>query len=214
MKKLAILVTSFAMLSACNNSDSKTETSDTQTVATSDGTVYTVDTTTTITWAGSKPTGTHIGTFNVSEGSLYVKDNTLTGGNFVINVASLKNIDLSSDPENKGKLEGHLKSPDFFDIAKYPTAKFEITSVEPYSADSANKDATHLIKGNLTLKDTTKNISFPARVTVDAATLSANANFDIDRTNWGINYKGPGNPQDWLIKKNVNIRLSIAATKK
>jgi len=216
MKKIAILAISIALLAACNNPDSnKTETTDKQTVTTDDGDVYTVDTTnTTITWAGSKPTGTHIGTFNISEGTLFAKDNALKGGSFVINIASIKNDDLAKDPENKGKLEGHLKSPDFFDIAKYPTAEFKITSVEPYTADSAHKDATHLIKGNLTLKDSTKNVSFPARVTVDAATLSASANFEIDRTEWGINFKGPGNPQDWFIKKIVKIKLLLAATKK
>ena len=150
---------------------------------------------------------------------MLVKDNALTGGSFTINVASLTNNDLASDADSKGKLEGHLKSPDFFDVAKYPTAKFEITSVAPFVADSTSKDvvlkdATHTISGNLTLKDSTKNISFPARVTVDANTAAATADFNIDRTMWGMNYKGPDNPQDWVISKTVNIQLRIAATKK
>ena len=212
MKKI-LMVAIVAGLAACNNTSEKTETTEQQAVTAAEGDVYSVDSTTTITWAGSKPTGTHIGTFNVSEGTLYVKDNTLTGGSFTINVASLKDNDLANDPENKGKLEGHLKSPDFFDVARYPTAKFEITSVTS-NMDSVNKDATHLVKGNLTLKDSTKNVSFPARITIDATTLSANADFDIDRTEWGMNYKGPGNPQDWMIRKNVNIKLAIAARKK
>jgi polyisoprenoid-binding protein YceI len=205
-------------LAACNNSSEgeKATTTETQTVQAADGTPYAIDSTTTVTWTGTKPTGEHTGIFKVNEGTLLVKDNALTGGNFTINILSLANVDMAKDVENKGKLEGHLKSPDFFDAEKYPVAKFEITSVEPYTPDSASKiaGATHLIKGNLTLKDSTKNISFPAKVTIDANTASASADFAIDRTLWGLNYKGPENPQDWVIRKEVNIKLDVKATKK
>ncbi|MBK7882917.1 MAG: YceI family protein [Chitinophagaceae bacterium] len=80
--------------------------------------------------------------------------------------------------------------------------------------DIVMKDATHTIKGNLTLKDSTKNISFPAKVMVAADKITAVADFNIDRTQWGINYKGPNNPQDWVIRKEVNLKLNISATKK
>ena len=148
------------------------------------------------------------------------KDGNLTGGNFTIDVTSITNLDLVSDTANKNKLEGHLKSPDFFDISKYPTAKFEITGVEPFKFDSvANKDlvmkdATHTIKGNLTLKDSTKNISFPAKVSIAGDKITAQADFNIDRTDWGLNYKGPNNPADWFIRKNVNLKLDITGSKK
>ncbi len=218
MKKTLIIFSSFALFAACNNKNEaeKATTTDTQAVETTDGTPYTIDSTTTVTWTGSKPTGKHTGIFKVTEGRLLVKDNTLTGGSFTINIASLTNLDLAGDPDSKGKLEGHLKSPDFFDVQKFPEAKFVITSVEPYVSDSASsiKDATHLIKGNLTLKDSTKNISFPSRVTIDANTAAASADFNIDRSLWGVNYKGSENLQDWVIKKEVNIKLDVKATKK
>ena len=67
---------------------------------------------------------------------------------------------------------------------------------------------------NLTLKDSTKNISFPAKITVDSSTVAATADFNIDRTLWGMNYKGPGNPQDWFISKTVNLKLTLTAAKK
>lgn len=218
MKKTALLFSSVAILAACNSfSDSeKATTTESQDVKTIEGTPYVIDSTTTVTWTGSKPTGQHTGIFKVNEGTLLVKDNTLAGGSFTIDILSLANLDMAKDPENKGKLEGHLKSPDFFDAEKYPTAKFEITSVEPFTTDSTSKikDATHLVKGNLTLKGNTKNISFPAKITVDANTAAAFADFVIDRTLWGLNYKGPENPQDWVIKKEVNIKLDVKATKK
>ena len=218
MKKIALILSAAAFLVACNNSGNaeKATTTDTQAVTSKEGTPYSIDSTTLVTWTGSKPTGKHDGTFKVSEGSLLVNNNNLTGGSFTIDINSLNNLDLASSPKDKAGLEGHLKSPDFFDAGKFPTAKFEITSVEPYVADSASKmkDATHIIKGNLTLKDSTKNIAFPAKVTVDANTVAAFADFNIDRTSWGMSYKGPNNPQDWVISKEVNIKLALSASKK
>ncbi|RZM08644.1 MAG: YceI family protein [Pedobacter sp.] len=187
-------------------------------VAAGEGTAYAVDANSTVTWTGSKPTGKHDGIFKISNGSLTVKDSTLTGGNFTIDINSISNTDLAGDTTSKAQLEGHLKSADFFDVAKFPTAKFEITAVEPYVADNSKptllKDATHTIKGNLTLKDSTKNVAFPAKIMIDATGAKAVADFNIDRTLWGLNYKGPNNPQDWVISKEVNIKLNISAAKK
>ena len=199
MKKITLFISAVITLTACNNAPEadKAAITDTQVVATAQGTAYGIDSTTVVTWTGAKPTGTHAGTFKVVDGALVVNDNKLSGGGFTIDVNSLNNIDLASDAENKGKLEGHLKSADFFDVEKHPTAKFEITSVEPYVADAnvktLTKDATHLIKGT---------------------SATANADFNIDRTLWGMNYKGPNNPQDWVINKEVNIKLALSATKK
>ena len=78
----------------------------------------------------------------------------------------------------------------------------------------AIKDANFLVSGNLQLKDSTKNISFPAKIAIDGAKLSASADFNIDRTQWGMNYKGPNNPQDWVISKQVNLKVNLTATKK
>jgi polyisoprenoid-binding protein YceI len=80
--------------------------------------------------------------------------------------------------------------------------------------DLVMKDATHTIKGNLTLKDSTKNISFPAKVSISNDKITAAADFNIDRTQWGMNYKGPNNPQDWFIRKEVNLKFAISASKK
>ena len=218
MKKINLFLSVVIVLAACTNASNseKATTTTTQTVQPAEGITYPIDSTTTVSWTGFKPTGQHDGTFKVNEGALVINGANLTGGSFTIDLNSLNNADMAADAENKAKLEGHLKSADFFDVAKYPTAKFEITSVEPYVAttDSNKAGATHLIKGNLTLKDSTKNISFPAKVSVDNTTASAVADFNIDRTLWGMNYKGPENPQDWIISKEVNIKLALTATKR
>lgn len=223
MKKIFLSVAVIAALAACNNNAPEADSAEAgekQAAAAAEGTTYTLDTSSLITWYATKANGAHTGTFQIKDGGLSEKDGNLTGGNFTIDVTSITNLDLVSDTANKNKLEGHLKSPDFFDIAKYPTAKFEITGVEPFKFDSvANKDlvmkdATHTIKGNLTLKDSTKNISFPAKVSLAGDKITAQADFNIDRTDWGLNYKGPNNPADWFIRKNVNLKLDITGSKK
>lgn len=222
MKKLFLPVAVLLTMAACNNAPEADQaaTGDKEAVANAEGTVYVTDSTSNVGWTGTKPTGSHNGTFLLKEGSLTVKDNNLAAGSFVIDINSLNCLDLAGDAKQKGDLEGHLKSPDFFDAAKFPTAKFEITGVEAFKYDSLTmkdvvmKDATHTIKGNLTLKDSTKNVTFPAKVSVAADKVTAVADFNIDRTLWGINYKGPNNPQDWIISKTVNLKLNLSAGKK
>ncbi len=190
-------------------------TSEKKDAASTAGAAYTIDTaTSSVGFVGTAATGQHNGVLKFSSGSLAVDNGQVTGGSFVINIASLENKDLSGD--DKGKLEGHLKSPDFFDLQKFPTAKFEITKVEPFDSSkgqSLQPGATHLISGNLTLKDSTKNVSFPAKITVTGTDVTAQSQFNIDRTLWGLNYKGPNNPADWIIKKEVNLTLDLKAKK-
>jgi polyisoprenoid-binding protein YceI len=222
MKKFIAPFAAVLFMAACTNAPEadKATTTDKQEVKAADGAAYATDSTSMVTWTGTKPTGSHTGTFKLTAGSLAAKDGNLTGGNFTIDINSMNCTDLAGDADSKGKLEGHLKSPDFFDAAKYPTAKFEITGVEAFKADSTNtkdiimKDATHTIKGNFTLKDSTKNISFPAKVSMADGKISAMADFNIDRSQWGLNYKGQNNPQDWVISKTVNIKLNLSAAAK
>lgn len=219
MKQLMILTTAGAIfLAACGTAPDadKATTADKQEAAAATGTSYAIDTVaSTITWTGTKPTGSHNGTFKLSEGTIAVENGGVTGGSFIINVAAITDNDLTEET-GKSKLEGHLASADFFDVAKFPTAKFEITKVEAYDstlAPSKLEGATHTVSGNLTMKDSTKNISFPAKIAISETGIDAAANFNIDRSEWGLNYKGPDNPQDWVIKKEVNLVLDIKASK-
>jgi polyisoprenoid-binding protein YceI len=219
--KTLFFIFPLVVLFACNTAPKadKAATGETKETAKATGERYVCSNLSSITWTATKPTGSHTGTFKLKEGDFIVSQLAILSGSFIIDINSLENSDLVSDPKNKTKLEGHLKSPDFFNAAKYPTAKFEISAVTPLASGKEKeasflKDATHTISGNLTLKDSTKNISFPARVTIDANTLSASADFNIDRTLWGLDYKGPGNPVGWFISKQVNLKLSLSANKK
>ncbi|SEO07261.1 Polyisoprenoid-binding protein YceI [bacterium A37T11] len=182
--------------------DSVSTTSDS--VAVTSGESLTVDTAkSTVAWLGKKVTGEHDGIVKIKSGSLTVSNNKLTGGKFTID---LNTISAKLDGDMKGKLEGHLKSPDFFDVAKFPEATFEITKVEPGTADSLVK-----ISGNLTLKGVSKNITFDATLNgVSATSITADADFNIAREDWGITYAGKA---DDLISKEINLKVHLVASK-
>ncbi len=167
-------------------------------------------------WMGAKPIGKHFGTFNLSEGTFTVDPatNLITGGKFIIDMNSLVDLDMQPG-QFKDKLVGHLKSPDFFDVEKHPAGTFEITKVVPHTPDAnaVLKDATHLISGNLTLKDSTKNISFPAKIIFTNGNFEATADFNIDRTMWGIHYGNDKSLGDSFVYPEVNIKLDIRANK-
>ncbi|WP_123845570.1 YceI family protein [Chitinophaga lutea] len=165
-------------------------------------------------WIGTKPTGEHKGSFRFSSGELHMKDSVLTSGQFVIDIRSLSNIDLATQPDMKKKLETELLGPNFFDAAQFPAARFEITEVQEFNPATAGKDvllkdANYTIKGNLTIKDVSKNISFPAKIVRKDGKVMATADFNIDRTQWGMTYRADKSVQDKLINSIVNIRFEI-----
>ncbi|MGB8224677.1 MAG: YceI family protein [Polyangiales bacterium] len=108
-------------------------------------------------------------------------------------------IQTASLYADKEKLTKHLKSPDFFDVAKFPTAMFRSTEIRA-------EGEGHTITGDLTLHGVTKRISFPATLAVTDTHVSANAEFSINRQEFGIAY--PGMPDD-LIRDLVVVKLSL-----
>lgn len=210
-----------AMAAACQQAPKadKAEVTDAQAVKQPDegGHSYRLDTAaSTLYWIGTKPTGEHKGFFRFSKGELRMKDSMLTSGQFEIDVNSLRNIDLASQPDMQQKLEEELRGANFFDAGRFPTARFEITEVKPYHPAATDKsvllkDATHLIRGNLTMKNVSKNISFPAKVALQNGQVTAIADFNIDRTQWGMTYRADKSLQDKLINSIVNIRFDIVA---
>lgn len=168
----------------------------------------------TINWTGSKVVGTssHQGTLSVALGDLRAKGDKVIAGQFTIDMNSVENTDLDAG-KGKEKLEGHLKSPDFFDVAKYPTATFVLTGSAPASG---NPDATHEITGNLTMKDVTKSVTIPANIAiVDNKLTAVTSSFTIDRTEWGIKYGSSsiaGIAKDKIISNDLALVLNIEAT--
>lgn len=218
MKKLFLLLSATSLLwASCQNAPEADQaaTTDTQGASAVTGDPYGADlAASSLSFIGTKPIGQHNGVFTFTEGTLYVKEGTLTGGKFVIDITSLKIVD--KDTGGVAMLTGHLLSPDFFDAAKFGTARFEITGVEAYDAakmQSLLPNATHIVSGNLTLKDSTKNVTFPAAVTMGEGTVTAVADFNIDRTQWGMFYGNDQSLGDKFIRPEVNIKLNITAKK-
>lgn len=225
---LFILAAGFIAFNSCTSAPDadKAETTEAKEVTATDGEALKVDPAASkVEWIGTKVSGYHEGTVNVKGGELKVKDGGITGGNFVLDLTSLTVTGpKDSDTAMNNKLLGHLKSPDFFDVAANPDASFVITEVKPFSgtvkdttdprqeAISKYKVAnpTHSISGNLTIKGVTKNIEFPASVTVNAGTVDAIAKFNIDRSQWNIIY--PGKPDD-LIRNEVHLGIALKAAK-
>ncbi|MGB0930529.1 MAG: YceI family protein [Chitinophagales bacterium] len=170
-----------------------------------------------VTFIGTKPVGQHTGVVKLKEGSSISVDNgAVTGGKFEMDLTSFVITDLEG--EGRDKLTGHLQSDDFFDVANHPTASFEITDVKPYSGQAKNEDgeadekaknATHFVSGNLTLKGVEKNISFPATMKVMDEGVKARANFNIDRTQFGLTYGNDKSLGDRFINPQVNIQLEL-----
>lgn len=146
-----------------------------------------------IEFVGAKVTASHPGGFTDFSGSVRVGDPIETS---VIEV-TVQTASLFADKE---KLTKHLKSPDFFDVAQFPTATFKSTGIKKDGAE-------HTVTGDLTLHGVTKSISFPATISATDAQVSANAEFSIDRKDFGINYPGM---RDDLIRDLVAIKLTLA----
>ncbi len=127
-------------------------------------------------WKGYKVTGFHEGTIALKSGALEFEGEKLIGGLFVIDMTSLVSTDLEG--EYKGKLEGHLKSDDFFGVEKFGTSTLSFKTVTPKGKN------TYEVVGDLTLKGITKPVTFDFSVYGTKATAS----LKIDRTKYDVKY--------------------------
>lgn len=152
-------------------------------------------------FVGAKVTAQHVGVFQEFSGSIALADGKLEGGDVEFEVKTASVVADGGNP----RLEGHLRSPDFFEVEAHPTAKFVSTKIV---AGSDAEGMTHTVTGNLTLRDVTKSVTFPAKVEVTASELRASTEFGIDRKDFGIVY--PGKADD-LIKDNVLLQVEFVA---
>jgi polyisoprenoid-binding protein YceI len=185
-----------------------------------------------VTWVGTKPTGRHTGLIRIRSGSITIQEEdterkikkfNVNNAKIVIDMGSVKVLDLMDNPLQLEKLEKHLKSEDFFDTETYETAEFELISFEPIENDSLvrakNKysiiDPTHTMSGNLTIKGKTLNIEVPVKADYRNLKFEASAKFNIDRTMWNITYQDENDPvaraTDGFIHNIVNVGFEIIA---
>jgi len=152
-----------------------------------------------IDFVASQVTGKHTGSFGDFAGQInYAGSPETSHVNITIKTDSIK----ADDPD----LTKHLKTPDFFDVAKFPEATFVSTGIKP----GGENGATHTVTGNLTMHGVTKAITFPATITVTPDAATVESSFSINRKDFGINYAGAA---DNLIRDNVVLNLHVRATK-
>ncbi|WP_226389462.1 YceI family protein [Penaeicola halotolerans] len=237
LKLSGLFLSAALIVASCGpKTDSAVEATDAKEVsATDNATELAIDTEASqVTWVGYKPSGQHNGTIPVVSGNIKVNEGTVVGGQFTFDLTNLQILDLEAGSEMHGKLFGHLQSADFFDTANFPEASFEVTGAEAYTSgvvtdaeqfesDNTPKsnseimvaNPTHLISGNLTMRGVTKNITFPARVEVSEAGVSAEARFNINRIDWGVSYGDEATvadkAKDAFVYNTVNVGFSVKA---
>ena len=205
---LALAVTSLASVGCDDPSKGKSKastgeavTTTSQQASTGAAAKYTFDQNgSKVSWVGSKITGKHEGGFGTFSGTVDLVDGAPEKSKVNVDIDAAS---LTSDAE---KLTGHLKSADFFDVAKNPKATFASTEIKK----GGEKGATHTVTGNLTIKGITKSVTFPATIAVAGDAANVDAEFAINRRDFQLNYAGM--PND-LIRDDVVIKLTIKGKK-
>jgi len=162
-------------------------------------------------WKAYKVTGEHEGDVQLKSADLQVEEGVLKGGNFVVEMTSLKATDLEGSWADK--LNGHLKSPDFFDVENHPEAKYVVTKITSLEGDDK---AQYLVYGNLTMKDSTKQVAFKANIdyTEDGGVAISAPDFTIDRSEFAVKYgstKFFEGLADKAINDNIGLSLVVSA---
>ena len=147
---------------------------------------------------GAKVTATHPIVFPDFDATVTVDAGSLTGLSYTVQMASLE--------ADHPKLTSHLKNEDFFDVAGHPTSSFVSSSIR---AGSDVEGMTHTVKGALTIRGTSKEVTFPAKVMRKGKRLEASTEFAIDRKDFGVVY--PGRPDD-LVQDKVVLTIVLAAS--
>lgn len=206
------------LMTSCKKSTTESaDVNEATTTTQASGTELSVDLTNSkVLWVGSKPTGKHNGFINLQSGTVVVNDGAVTGGKFVLDMNTITSTDLEGGM--KDNLEAHLKGTaegkedDFFNVAKYPTATFEISKVTGLANDP---DATHLVYGNLTLRDVTKEVGFKATIgTNDQGVRVSTQPFAINRADFGIKFMSKSffdDLKDKFIDDNIDISINLTA---
>ncbi len=161
-------------------------------------------------WLGKKVVGdTHNGTIQIKSGMINFKDNKVTAGNFVIDMTTIKNLDLKSPKWNK-KLVDHLNSDDFFSVGKHKEAKLVFKKAQLV------KGKMYQVFGDLTIKGKTHPVKFTADVEMKDKMLTAKAKVTFDRTMYDVRY-GSGkffdNLGDKMIADEVELDVNLVAMK-
>lgn len=162
----------------------------------------------TVYWEGSKPGGQHHGTIQVVKGSAKTDGDQIIGGTFELDMSTIRNEDVDNDGMRE-RLLNHLRSEDFFYVEKYPTSTFKIASVEQMK----DEPSMHMVTGDLTIRGNTRQVSFPAEISMDEKLIHARTGqIVLDRTQWDVNHQSKSvfaGLKDNFINDEMIIKLDV-----
>lgn len=217
MKNL-ILVLVIAVVTACSSNGKKavtTDAKDVEKVVTEQTIVYdVVSENSTVAWRASHLGGVQkrFGKVALANAKFSVNKGLLANAyvQIAMNTLTVENFETGS--EEIGKLTGHLKSADFFNIDTYPTVTFELTKTEKLKGSFNSR-----LTGNLTILNVTKSVSFNANTVVSEKSVNLKSeDFTVNRTDWGLKYNTEGTkgvPVDYLISNDIGFTIDISVSR-
>jgi rhodanese-related sulfurtransferase len=138
-------------------------------------------------WIGRNLNNRHLGQIAILKGELVLVAGRPSAGSIVLDMHSISNLDLQ-DPGYRDMLLNHLMSDDFFAVKRYPTASFTLTGWQA-QRDASPEAPGGIVTGDLTIKDVTRSINFPAIVAPQQdGSIKIHAAFDLDRILWNVRY--------------------------
>jgi polyisoprenoid-binding protein YceI len=201
---------------ALNTQDTNTQTTTTSTTATAaafTGSVPLTPQNTKLAWIGRKTLVVgyeDAGKIDITSGSAELKDGKVVSATAKIDMNSI-NVIKSGKGSDEDRLTGHLKSPDFFDAEKYPTAELQITQAKLISEAAGVQN--YEFSGTLNMKGVTVAVSFPGKVTLMGNSIKLESETKLDRTKWGVNY-GSSKLADSFIDDFFTLKISVNAVVK
>ena len=200
MKKLFTFLM-LIILASCNTNPNQASTQQAQGVATVDN-IYNVETAQSqITWTGREvSTSYHYGTLDFVSGNFEISNGAIVNGEFIVDMTSINNQDMEGD--SKARLEGHLKSDDFFSVESYPTAAISINSSELISDGKWNVSADLSIKG----------FTHPVNFEMISSEDGWSANLVFDRSKYDVRFRSGSffeNLGDKLIYDDIELSIQL-----
>ncbi len=158
-------------------------------------------------WTGRNINNRHHGRIPLAGGEIVIRDGSLASGSMTLEMGAISNLDLQDEGYRKILLD-HLRSEDFFDVARFPTATVTLTGWEAI-AGATPGTPNYTLYGTLTLKGVTRELRFPAVIVPqDDGSLKAQATIDLDRTLWNVVY-GSGRFFERLGMHLVNDLITV-----
>ena len=189
------------ILASCNTNPNQASTKQAQGIATADN-IYNIETAQSqITWTGREvSTSSHYGTLDFVSGNFEISNGAIVNGEFIVDMTSINNQDMEGD--SKARLEGHLKSDDFFSVESYPTAAISINSSELISDGKWNVSADLSIKG----------FTHPVNFEMISSEDGWSANLVFDRSKYDVRFRSGSffeNLGDKLIYDDIELSINL-----